>query len=75
MSAYLGNKDLAYGQTLSFDFETISNPSAPPNAPISYSYGVAILSMEAVPEPSTCALIIGGLGAVGWLMRRRRLPN
>jgi len=74
-SAYLGNKDLAYGQTLSFDFETISNPSAPPNAPISYSYGVAILSMEAVPEPSTCALIIGGLGAVGWLMRPRRLLN
>lgn len=26
----------------------------------------------AVPEPSTCSLLLGGLGALGWLARRRR---
>jgi hypothetical protein len=64
-SAFLGNMDLALGQTLSFDFETISNPSAPPDAPISYSYGVAILSTGTVPEPPTDALIIGALVILG----------
>ncbi len=30
------------------------------------------LSVTAVPEPSTYALMLGGIGAVGWLSRRRR---
>jgi PEP-CTERM motif len=28
--------------------------------------------VPAIPEPSTYALMLGGLGAVGWMARRRR---
>jgi hypothetical protein len=33
---------------------------------------VAYVVAQAVPEPSTCALALVGLGAVGWVARRRR---
>ena len=29
-------------------------------------------SVGAVPEPTTCALMLGGLGLLGWAARRRR---
>jgi len=67
-AAYLGDKSVAYGQMLSFDFETRSNPAAPT---VSYLYGVAILS---TPEPAAGVLILGGLCVLGWRMRRR-LPQ
>ena len=30
-----------------------------------------LLSVSAVPEPATTALMLGGLGLVGWAARRR----
>lgn len=34
--------------------------------------GIVLTKVSAVPEPSTCALLSGGLIAAGWLVRRRR---
>lgn len=31
--------------------------------------------VTAVPEPQTCALMLGGLGLVGWIARRCRAPR
>ncbi|PTT78305.1 PEP-CTERM sorting domain-containing protein, partial [Pelomonas sp. HMWF004] len=34
--------------------------------------GTALFALAPVPEPSTYALLLGGLGLVGWMARRRR---
>lgn len=34
--------------------------------------GTALFALAPVPEPSTYAMLLGGLGFVGWLARRRR---
>lgn len=34
--------------------------------------GTALFALAPVPEPSTYAMLLGGLGLVGWLARRRR---
>lgn len=34
--------------------------------------GVAAIAVAAIPEPETYALMLGGLGVVGWVARRRR---
>jgi len=36
------------------------------------SPGTAVFQLTPVPEPATVALMLGGLGLVGWLARRRR---
>jgi hypothetical protein len=59
--SFLGNQAAAYGGLLSFNILDLSNSSAPPNAPISYSYGIAILSTDRLPEPQAFALITGAL--------------
>lgn len=35
-------------------------------------YGATVGAINAVPEPATYALILGGLGLVGWTTRRRK---
>ena len=35
-------------------------------------YGATVGAVNAVPEPATYALILGGLGLVGWTTRRRK---
>jgi hypothetical protein len=44
--------------------------SAPGAPPFLLLDGVAL--NLSVPEPSTCSLMLGGLGVLGWLARRRR---
>jgi hypothetical protein len=34
--------------------------------------GTALFALAPVPEPGTYALMLGGLGLVGWMARRRR---
>jgi glycerophosphoryl diester phosphodiesterase len=36
--------------------------------------GVAAVAVAAIPEPETYALMLGGLGVVAWVARRRRRP-
>lgn len=43
--------------------------SAPDEA---YATANNLVLASVVPEPGTCALMLGGLGMVGWLARRRR---
>ena len=40
-------------------------------AQASYAGGLAIAA--AIPEPSTCALFLGGIGAIGLFVRRRSM--
>jgi hypothetical protein len=39
-----------------------------------HDYGV-LIGLAPVPEPSTWALCLGGLGSVGWVLRRRRVAD
>lgn len=41
-------------------------------AAASYSANVAVAAVAAVPEPETYALLLAGLGAIGFVARRRR---
>ena len=38
-------------------------------------YNLGVGTTPPVPEPGTYALMLGGLGAMGWVMRRRRTPQ
>lgn len=42
------------------------------NSPAVNSFETANYSIAPVPEPETYALMLGGLGLVGWISRRRR---
>jgi DNA-binding beta-propeller fold protein YncE len=37
--------------------------------------GTALFALAPVPEPSTYAMLLGGLGLVGWMARRRKAPT
>ena len=42
------------------------------NSPSTDAFEVANFSVTAIPEPETYALMLAGLGAVGFMSRRRR---
>jgi hypothetical protein len=56
-----------YGLIQSITFVTLNN-----GGPEGFSTGTAGLSAPAIPEPGTWMLMILGLGAVGFAMRRRQ---
>lgn len=53
--------------TLSASGGTFSNIVSSPQNKLEYSF-----SATPVPEPETYAMLLSGLGALGWLVRRRR---
>lgn len=57
-------------ELLSFLAST-SSPGAPPFLLLD-NVALNAKTVATVPEPSTCALLLGGLGALGWLARRRK---
>lgn len=42
------------------------------NAPDAYNPSYGLFDVSAVPEPETYALMLAGLGLVGWMARRRK---
>lgn len=58
------------GATLSLNFANIKYVTFSPDTP-QYQFGIDDLSFNAVPEPSTWALMIAGFGLTGYAMRRR----
>ena len=70
-SAFLGNQSAAYGGQLSFYVLDIKSPIA--TATLSYSYGIAILSTDVLPEPAVAALTAGALFALAVMRRRARV--
>lgn len=72
-SAFLGNQSAAYGGQLSFYIMDLSNPYAPATSPLVYSYGIAILSTDVLPEPAVAALTAGALFALAVMRRRARV--
>jgi hypothetical protein len=55
-----------YADSITPDYNGVATLPNGQNAPFSVSF------TQAVPEPSTYALMAGGLGLVGWIARRRR---
>jgi hypothetical protein len=48
-----------------------SSPGAPPFLLLD-NVALNAAATVSVPEPSTCALLLGGFGALGWIARRRK---
>ncbi|MBC7991407.1 MAG: PEP-CTERM sorting domain-containing protein [Luteimonas sp.] len=60
------------GMFYSFPDEALSNPGTYASIPNTYSVSGGTLTVTQVPEPSTYALLVAGLGVLGWHVRRRR---
>lgn len=57
-SAYLGQGELLFSNVMGKDFHHLAN--------------FEVATLQAIPEPQTYALMLAGLGVVGWCARRRR---
>lgn len=60
-----------YGQSVVDSFFTQTTKNNPPITANTATFQVGLVSVPAIPEPATWAMMIGGFGLVGAAMRRR----
>ena len=73
---FLTNQDLpavlpAFHGRMSFDFVQASNPTGPMNFVL--FDGLSVQQVAAIPEPETYAMLLAGLGLMGFAARRKRV--
>lgn len=69
----ISGADLVAGQSYSFTISGSRNKNSDPKNVSVVQYGVGYSAVSPVPEPETYALMLAGLGVVGWAARRRKL--